>query len=86
MWISSGNNSWKVKNTKTVKKICPHCGNTSQQYVMGELSGLNLGFIFMPAKTRIGKRNYYLVCSICNKASKELTRVEFDHLKNSDFE
>ena len=63
------------KKYQNSKKICPHCGNTSQQYVMGQLSGLNLGFVFMPAKTRIGHRNYYLVCAVCNKASKNFQEL-----------
>lgn len=80
MWMSS-NNSWKVPNTKTVEMTCNHCGNTSENYVMAELAGISLGFIFMPARTRIGFRRYYLVCNVCNKVNKRLSINEVQHLK-----
>lgn len=82
MYFTSGNqNQWKVNGTKTVKKKCSHCDNTSQHYVMASLVGPALGFIFQPAKTKLGFRKYYLVCPICNRISKEITRSELDYLK-----
>ena len=82
MYITSANqNQWKVNNTKTVKRKCSHCGNTSDHYVMGTLVGPALGFIFQPAKTKLGFRKYYLACPICNKISKQLSRAELEHLK-----
>lgn len=82
MYFTSGiQNQWKVNNTKTKKIKCLHCGNTSDHYVTGTLVGPALGFIFQPAKTKLGFRKYYLTCPICNRVSKELSRSELEYLK-----
>lgn len=82
MYITSGNsNQWKVTRTKTVRKKCLNCDNTTEHYVLGTLIGPALGFIFQPAKTKLGFRKYYLVCPICNHISNELTKTELQHLK-----
>lgn len=82
MYFTSGSqNQWKVKGIKPVKKKCSHCNNTSEHYVMGSLIGPVLGFMFQPAKTKLGFRKYYLVCPICNRISKEITRGELNYLK-----
>ena len=82
MYITSGNqNQWKVNNTKTINQKCYHCGNTSEHYVLASLVGPALGFIFQPAKTKIGFRKYYLACSICNRISKEISKSELNYLK-----
>ena len=82
MYFTTGNqNTWKVKGTKTVKRKCANCDNTAEHYVLGSLVGPALGFIFQPAKTKLGFRKYYLACPICNRISKELTRSELEYLK-----
>ena len=82
MYFTSGNqNQWKVSNTKTKSIKCSHCGNTSEHYVMGTLVGPALGFIFQPAKTKLGFKKYYLTCPICNRVSKELSHSELEYLK-----
>ncbi len=84
MYITSGrSNEWIVKNAKTVTKKCFYCNNTGEHYVIGRLIGPALGFIFQPAKTKLGFKKYYLVCPICNKISKELARNELEYLKNN---
>lgn len=82
MYITSGSsNQWKVNRTKTVKKKCLYCNNTADHYVLGTLIGPALGFVFQPAKTKLGFRKYYLVCPICNRVSKVLSKIELEHLK-----
>jgi len=82
MYFTYGNqNKWKVKETKTVKRKCSNCGNTDNHYVVASLVGPTLGFIFQPAKTKLGFRKYYLACPICNRISKELSHSELDYLK-----
>ena len=82
MYFTSGSqNQWKVNGTKTVKHKCAYCGNTDNHYVLASLVGPTLGFIFQPTKTKLGFRKYYLVCPICNKISKELSRSELEYLK-----
>lgn len=82
MYFTSGTqNQWKVKGTKNIKKKCSHCNNTSEHHIIGTLIGPALGFVFQPAKTKLGFKKYYLVCSICNKIDKEITRGELEYLK-----
>lgn len=82
MYITSGSsNQWKVNGTKTVRRKCLHCNNTAEHYVLGTLIGPALGFIFQPAKTKLGFKKYYLICPVCNRVSKELTKPELEHLK-----
>lgn len=82
MYFTSGiQNQWKVDRTKTAKRKCDHCGNKDEHYVLASLTGPALGFIFQPAKTKLGFRKYYLACPICNRISKELSRSELDYLK-----
>ena len=80
-FTSGGANEWKVNNTKTVTRKCLYCGNTGEHYVLARLVGPALGFIFQPAKTKLGFRKYYLVCPICHRISKELTKNELEYLK-----
>lgn len=79
----TSNTSWKEKGTRTVELKCNHCGNTEENYVAGELDGLNMGFIFMPKKYWLGKRTYFLACPICGYANKELSRTEIESLRSS---
>ena len=80
MFITS-NKPWKEKNTKTVTIKCTNCGNTTENFVMGTLSGYSVGLVFMPKKTHLGKKQYFLCCAICGNANKEISTEELKLLK-----
>jgi len=81
MFFFNGNNSWRIDNAKTVTKKCLNCNNTGEHYAIGCFSGLHIGFIFQPTSTRLGPKKYFLVCPVCGQPSKELSKLELEHLK-----
>lgn len=79
--LFQNHNYWKESDCKTVLMQCPHCHNTTEHFVIGGLNGLSLGLIFLPQKYHIGKKQYALMCPICNNISKLITKYEKDALK-----
>lgn len=77
----ANHNYWKEDNCKTISLKCPNCGNTTEHFVIGGLNGFSLGLIFIPQKYHIGKKQYALMCPICNNISKLISSYEKDALK-----
>lgn len=62
-----------VSGTRTVQLECANCGNVADHMVWKHPHGPQLGTVFSRTKT-VGMKKYFLVCSICRAASKELTK------------
>ena len=81
MLFENRNFSWRVENTKTLLRKCQFCNNTAEQFVSAQIRGVSLGIIFTPPQTRLGIRDYYLTCPICNKYTKQISKNELECLK-----
>jgi len=59
---------------------CVNCGNMADHFVYVVPSGLQLGIVFFK-KPLVGKRKYYLACSVCGFMARELTKEQAELFK-----
>ena len=73
---------WMLEGAKTVQDKCPNCNNTADHFVFVVPSGLQFGLVFLK-KPLVGKRKYYLTCSVCGYLAKELTGAQADAMRKT---
>ena len=66
---------WVLEGAREVEEKCVNCGNTADHSVYVVPSGLQLGIVFLK-KPLVGKRKYYLACSVCGFLARELTKEQ----------
>jgi hypothetical protein len=64
--LISSSQGYKVDGSKTQKITCHKCRNTSEHELFAFPKGIQLGFIWIPQKYKLGAREYYLKCPICD--------------------
>ena len=66
---------WELEGARKVQQKCVNCSNTADHFVYVVPSGLQLGLVFLK-KPLVGKRKYYLACSVCGYMARELTKEQ----------
>ena len=66
---------WRLDGARTIEQKCTNCNNTAEHFVYVTPHGFQLGVIFRK-KPLVGRRKYYLACSICGYMPKELTKAQ----------
>ena len=67
---------WPLRQGRTIQEKCTNCGNTAEHFVYVQPHGLQMGFIFLPKRAYLGRRKYYLACSVCGFMARELTKEQ----------
>lgn len=75
--IISSSKGYKVDFAKTQKLNCKKCHNESEHELYGFPKGIQLGFIWIPQKYRLGAREYYLKCPICDQLTGPVNKSSF---------
>lgn len=75
--IISTSQSYKVEGSKTQKINCSKCNNDSSHELYAFPKGLQLGFIWIPQKYKLGLRKYYLKCPICDNLTGPVNKDAF---------
>lgn len=73
---------WPLEGATGPSMKCTNCGNTAERCVYVLPRGLQLGFIFFK-KPLVGRRKYYLACSVCGYMCKELTKEQANAMKGT---
>ena len=63
-----------MKGCNPIEKECKNCKNLTNHVAWKEPVGFQAGFIFKP--DLVGKKKYYLVCSVCTHPEREITKSE----------
>ena len=66
---------WPLEGARTVQEKCVNCGNTADHFVYVTPHGIQLGLVFLK-KPLVGKRKYFLACSVCGYLAKEFTEAQ----------
>ncbi len=75
-------NGWELEGARRIEQKCPNCSNTAEHFVYVVPHGLQLGIVFLK-KPLVGKRKYYLACSVCGFLAKELSAQQATAMKGA---
>lgn len=75
-------NANPVKDIEPIKMNCPNCNNKSDHQVYENYYGPQIGIIFMK-KPLLSKKQYLLVCTICESVNKQISKEQVESFKNS---
>lgn len=71
-----------IKNTKKVELLCSNCGNKTKHQIHEVYYGPQVGFVFLK-KPLLSLKKYFLMCPICNNATKQITKAQVNANKTN---
>lgn len=75
------NGTWIEKKSIEVMVACSNCGNTTNHIIVGAFSSPHIGWVFLPKRTQLGTKKYFLVCPVCGFSRGEISKQEMLSLK-----
>ena len=75
--IIENSRGYKVEGALKQKKYCTKCRNEDDHELFAYPKGIQLGFIWIPQKYKLGARTYYLKCPICDNLTGPVDKSAF---------